>query len=289
MKHSMDTDMRQLLPADYPEALKHMSDPPPSLWLRGTLPPRSTKLLAVVGSREVSAYGIEACRTLIAGLAGYPISIVSGLALGTDAVAHEAALATGLHTIAIPGSGLNDDVIAPRTNADLAARILKQGGALVSEQAPAHVPFPKDFPSRNRIMAALSDAVLVIEAGERSGTLITARLAAEYNKDLLCVPHRIGDSHGVAAETFIPLGALYTTSAAQILEALGVSRESETPKLDLSTSQNTVYEILSSPSTKQEIITRSKLPEHEALEALIILELKGIAREQYGRWQRTSP
>lgn len=289
MKHSMDTGMRQLLPADYPEALRHMSDPPASLWLRGALPPRHAKLLAVVGSREVSAYGIEACRTLITGLAGYPISIISGLALGTDAVAHEAALACGLHTIAVPGSGLNDDVIAPRTNAPLAARILAAGGALLSEQEPSHVPFPKDFSSRNRIMAALSDAVLVIEAGERSGTLITARLAAEYNKDLLCVPHRLGDPHGVAAATFIPLGALYTTSSAQIVEALGLPKELPSPELDLSEAQRTLYLLLAEPRAKQELIGRSGLPEHEALEALILLELKGIAREQYGRWQRTSP
>lgn len=285
----MDTGLRQLLPANYPEPLRHMSDPPAFLWLRGSLPPKGTKLLAVVGSREVSSYGIDACRTLVTGLAGHPISIVSGLALGTDAVAHEAALAAGLHTIAIPGSGLNDDVIAPRTNADLAMRILHAGGALLSEQDPAHVPFPKDFPSRNRIMAALADAVLIIEAGERSGTLITARLAAEYNKDLLCVPHRISDPHGVAAATFVPLGALYTTTASQILEVLGLPEKPATPDLDLSEAQRTLYELLSEPRTKAELMAHADLPEHEALEALILLELKGIARESYGRWHRASP
>ena len=212
--------LRQLESKDYPGHLTHIPNPPEHLWLRGTLPPDGYKLLAVVGSRDLSAYGREACEMLISGLKGYPVSIVSGLALGADACAHEAALAAGLHTIAVPGSGLNDSVIAPRTNFPLALCILEAGGALLSEQEPAHVPFPKDFPSRNRIMAGMADAVLVIEAGEKSGTLITARLAAEYNRELLCVPHRIRDAGGIGANQFIRLGATLVTEPAHLLEAL---------------------------------------------------------------------
>lgn len=219
----MPTDMRQLAPRDYPRNLREIPQPPAHLWLRGSLPPEGHKLLAVVGSRSLSEYGRQACQELIAGLAGHPISIVSGLALGADACAHQAALDAGLHTIAIPGSGLNDEVIAPRSNFPLAMDILAAGGALLSEQEPDHVPFPSDFPSRNRIMVGMADAVLVIEAGERSGTLITARLAGEYNRDLLCVPHRIGDQNGIGTNQFIRLGAELVTEPVHVLDALKLS------------------------------------------------------------------
>lgn len=219
----MPTDMRQLAPRDYPRNLREIPEPPAHLWLRGSLPPEGHKLLAVVGSRSLSEYGRQACQELIASLAGHPISIVSGLALGADACAHQAALEAGLHTIAIPGSGLSDEVIAPRSNFPLAMDILAAGGALLSEQEPDHVPFPSDFPSRNRIMVGMADAVLVIEAGERSGTLITARLASEYNRDLLCVPHRIGDPNGVGANQFIRLGAELVTEPLHILDTLKLS------------------------------------------------------------------
>lgn len=215
--------MIQLTPKDYPKKLGEIPGVPERLWLRGTLPPEGYKLLAVVGSRSLSEYGRQVCEELIAGLEGHPISIVSGLALGADACAHQAALLAGLHTVAIPGSGLHDSVIAPRTNFPLAMDILASGGALLSEQEPDHVPFPSDFPSRNRIMVGMSDAVLVIEAGERSGTLITARLAAEYNRDLLCVPHRIGDPNGIGSNQFIRLGAELVTEPLHILEALGLA------------------------------------------------------------------
>jgi len=204
-------------------ALCEIPRPPERLWVRGALPPPGTKKLAVVGSRELSSYGRRACEALIAGLKERPISIVSGLALGADACAHEAALQAGLHTIAIPGSGLHDRVIAPRTNLGLARDILAAGGALLSEHEPHHVPFPSDFPSRNRIMAGIADAVLVIEAGEKSGTLITARLAAEYDRELLCVPHRIDDMHGHGAHLFVRLGATLVASPKHILEALGLA------------------------------------------------------------------
>lgn len=223
----MENALRQLTPRDYPRGLREIPEPPEHLWLRGSLPPPGTKLLAVVGSRALTPYGKEVCESLIAGLAGYPISIVSGLALGADACAHQAALDARLHTIAIPGSGLNDAVIAPRSNLALAHNILAAGGALLSEQAPDHHPFPKDFPSRNRIMVGLANAVLVIEAGERSGTLITCRLAGEYNRELLCVPHRISDDHAIASTTFIRLGATLVAEPAHILEALRIEPKTE--------------------------------------------------------------
>lgn len=202
-------------------ALNEIPEPPETLWVRGALPLKNTKKLVVVGSRALTPYGETICQKLIQGLSGYPISIVSGLALGTDACAHRAALTAGLHTIAVPGSGLLDTVIAPQTNLGLAKEILLAGGALLSEHEPTTTARPQYFPSRNRIMVGMADAVLVIEAGERSGTLITARLASEYSRDLMCVPHRIGDVNSEGPNMFIRLGAELITSAEDILETLG--------------------------------------------------------------------
>lgn len=285
----MALGLRQLTPDEYPGALKEIPDPPKTLWMFGTMPPPGTKLLAVVGSRALSRYGKEACEYLIAGLAGYPVSIVSGLALGADACAHKAALAAGLHTIAVPGSGLGDAVIYPRAHAGLAKDILASGGALVSEQEPEHRARPEDFPSRNRIMAGMADAILVIEAGQRSGTLITARLTAEYNRDLLCVPHRIGDPHGFGSHLFIRLGAALVSEPAHILEALGIpprteTRAAETLKLDAT--ERIIYELLESPVSRDELIRTSGLPAGEALTALVALELKGFVKEEFGAWRR---
>jgi DNA processing protein len=275
--------------------LREIPDPPESLWLRGYLPTSDTKLLAVVGSRALTRYGREATEMLISGLAGYPISIVSGLALGTDAAAHKAALDAGLHTIAIPGGGTDDDSIGPKSNLGLAHRILRSGGAILSEHEPGYLPHPYDFPSRNRIMVGLADAVLIIEAGPKSGTLITARLAGEYNRHLLYVPHRIGDPHGIGANIFGRLGATQITESAHILEALHMEPR-EDAELQLSkitaamTSLNSrerrTYELLEIPRPRDELIRLLQLPTNEALTLLISLEFKGLACEEFGLWRR---
>ena len=207
-------------------SLLEIPQPPEQLWLRGSLPAPGVKRLAVVGSRALTPYGQSVCEALIKDLSGYPISIVSGLALGADACAHRAALAAGLHTIAVPGSGLDNRAIAPQTNLGLAKDILAAGGALLSEHEPRQAARPQYFPSRNRIMVGLADAVLVIEAGERSGTLITARLASDYNRSLLCVPHRIGDPNSEGPHMFIRLGAELVSSAKDILETLDMEARS---------------------------------------------------------------
>ncbi len=215
-------NLRLITPDLYPPQLREIPFMPQDLWLRGSLPPEDTKFLAVIGSRELSDYGRRACEYLISGLADYPISIVSGLALGADACAHRAALKAGLHTIAIPGSGLFDSVIGPRTNFPLAQEILEHGGALLSEQEPDHIPCPADFPSRNRIMVGLADAVLMIESGAMSGTLISARMAGDYNRELLCIPHHIDDDHSYGNHLFTRLGATLVSESEHILEALGL-------------------------------------------------------------------
>lgn len=286
-------DIRELTHADYGALgiapLLEIPEPPPTLWLRGTLPPPSHKKLIVVGSRALSPYGRDMCTKLISGLKGYPVSIVSGLALGTDACAHEAALRAGLHTIAVPGSGLSDGAIAPRTNFALATAILAAGGALLSEHPPLTSARPPYFPSRNRIMVGLADAVLIIEAGERSGTLITARLAGEYNRDLLCVPHRATDPHGFGASVFLRIGATPVTRAEHVREALGLTDNPYTQELPLlSEDEQQLFDAAHAPLRQDRLIHVSKVPLVRAHQALASLELKGLLRQRYGKWERVS-
>jgi DNA processing protein len=275
-----------------PVQLREIPQPPERLWLRGTLPSSGTKLLAVVGSRALTSYGREACEYLIAGLAGYPISIVSGLALGADACAHRAALANRLHTIAIPGSGLADEALYPQTNLALAHQILTNGGALLSEHEPEHLARKYDFPSRNRIMVGLADAVLIVEAGERSGTLITARLAAEYNRDLLCIPHRIKDRNSFGTHQFLRLGATLVSEPEHILEALGIEpRGVGTEVLSerlatLSENERILYMLLKEPASHDELIRSANLPTADVLVGLGSLELQGFITQSFGAWQR---
>lgn len=284
-------EIRELPKTEWPEQLQEIPQLPKQLWIRGTLPSVGTKLLAVVGSRAMTRYGQEACEKLITGLAGYPISIVSGLALGVDSCAHKAALSAGLHTIAIPGSGLDDSVIGPRTNLGLAKDIIAAGGALLSEHKPDHRAYPHDFPSRNRLMVGLADAVLVIEAGENSGTLITARLASEYNRELLCIPHRIGDPHSFGSHLFIRLGAALVAEPIHILEALHIApREtasSGAAPTNLEETELEIWSMLQEPKTRDEILRMSTQGAGEVLTALVALELRGLIKEEFGAWRKT--
>lgn len=283
-------DIRELERAAWPAQLLEIPHQPKRLWMRGTLPSKGTKFLTVVGSRAMTQYGREACEKLVMGLAGYPISIVSGLALGTDACAHKAALAAGLHTIAIPGSGLDDSAIGPRTNFGLAQDILKAGGALVSEQEPTHRPWLGEFPSRNRIMVGFSDAVLIVEAGNKSGTLITARLASEYNRDLLCIPHRIGDPHAFGSHLFIRLGAALVSEPLHILEALKIPPREAASRgaapSDLEDAELVIWSMLDDPMTRDEILRGAGVPAGETLTALVALELRGLIKEEFGAWRK---
>jgi len=288
-------EIRELPKNEWPAQLLEIPQPPKRLWLRGVLPVEGTKLLTVVGSRAMTRYGQEACQKLITGLAGYPISIVSGLALGVDTCAHKAALAAGLHTLVLPGSGLGDEVLYPRSNRAFAKEILVAGGGMLAEyppETPSHVRY---FPERNRLMVGICDAVLVIEAGEKSGTLITARLASEYNRDLLCIPHRIGDPHSFGPHLFIRLGAALICEPLHILEALGIPPR-ETSSLvaptDLEDIELAIWTILEEPKTRDEILRGAcgaaglSAQAGETLTALVALELRGFIREEFGAWHR---
>lgn len=278
----MKVEIRKLSPKSFPPLLREISDPPSTLYLRGTLPPPEMKLLAVVGSRRMSRYGQEACEQLIGGLAGYPVGIVSGLALGIDGVAHKAALQSGLVTLAVPGSGLSESVLYPRTHLSLSRQIIDAGGALLSEMEPEERAAPYTFPKRNRLMAGMSHAVLIIEAGLKSGTLITARLATEYNRELLVVPHSIFSEGGAGGHLFMGLGARPVRSSYDILDALGIKKEEATKTIALTKEEERVIKILHESMSRDELIRTLALPTGDANVLLAGMELRGIITESMG-------
>ncbi len=283
--------IRELLPPDFPELLKEIPDAPTRLRYEGELPKEGNKLLAIVGSRKYSSYGREICETLIAGLADAPITIVSGLALGIDSIAHRAALRAGLQTIAIPGSGLDRKVLHPRSHVELAEEIIENGGGLMSEHddlMPAGVWI---FPKRNRIMAGMSHAVIVIEAERRSGTLITSRLATEYNREVGCVPGPVDSPTSDGPHMLIRLGAALIRDHNDVRELLGLKRTDENPTLvdveNLSDEEKIFIKILENPCSRDELIRRSKLDTGSASAILSLLEIKGLITEELGEVRKT--
>lgn len=277
-------DISWITKKDFPPLLTQIPDPPKKLSLRGKLPSAELHWLAVVGSRAMTNYGRQACEHLIQGLRGYPVVIVSGLAYGVDAMALKMALAAGLPTVAVPGSGLDWNVLYPRANVALAREILKAGGALLSEFEPDLKAADYTFPQRNRIMAGLSQAILVIEAKEKSGSLITARLATEYNRELLVVPGSIFSLESRGTHQFLKLGATPVTEPEDILRALGIKFEKDLKAIlkDLSFEEKLVLEIISSPISRDELIQELKMPISEANILLSTMEIKGLIIEQLG-------
>lgn len=281
--------MIKLLPHDFPPVLREIPQPPEFLYLEGELPdPEEFVYLAVVGSRRYSNYGREACESLIAGLAGHPICICSGLALGIDSIAHRTALDVGLPTVAIPGSGLDRSVIYPATNRTLADDIVRAGGALLSEHEPDHKAFPFDFPSRNRIMAGLTHATLVIEAADKSGTLITARLALDYNRDVLVVPGSIFSPVSEGCNRLIRFGATPVTSSNDILDALDLmpGEQKTLPLDDLPDIERRAIEILSAPMSRDDFYSELDLSASDGAILVATLEIKGFIAESAGELHR---
>ncbi len=284
--------MQILQPENFPIRLNEIPKPPEQLYYRGELPSWDDLLfLAVVGSRNYTSYGRDALEKLIASLAGHPVVILSGLALGTDALAHKAALKNNLKTIAIPGSGLDDSVIAPRTNYALAQEILKSGGALISEFDPKFKATPWAFPQRNRIMAGLCHAALVIEAGEKSGTLITAKLANDYGRDVLSVPGSIFSESSKGTNKLLHQGATPITCSEDLLEALGLQKENfqkELPLENFTEKELHIIRALREPKTRDDLVSELELPVNEINITLSMLEIKGSIKEEAGLLRRIS-
>src|SRR3989338_8439854 len=220
----MSYEIKKLDKKDWPPLLGEINDPPKQLYYAGEVPNYENKFLCVVGSRKYTPYGKDIVSTLISGLEGFPITIVSGLALGIDAIAHRAAIKNKLGVIAVPGSGLDPKAMHPKTNIQLAEEIINEGGTLISEFEPDFKATLWSFPLRNRIMAGMSHAVLVVEAETKSGTLITAKLATGYNREVFAVPGSIFSPTSDGPHLLIKLGATPIRNSEDILEALGIGK-----------------------------------------------------------------
>ncbi len=277
--------IHKLSAESFPPLLSEITDPPDRLFIKGEFP-LAEKYLTVVGTRKPSSYGKDAVKTLIAGLRGLPVAIVSGLALGTDALAHEAALENNILTVAVPGSGLSDKVLYPAANRELAKRILQAGGCLLSEFEPNFKATDFSFPQRNRIMAGLSHATLVIEAQMKSGTLITSKFATEYNRDIFAVPGSIFSTLSEGPHMLIRLGATPITTGEELRLALGFKNEEKRTKkinvADLSKEELVVVTLLSSPLPRDELVDALDMNVASAQALLGAMEIKEIITEQGG-------
>lgn len=280
-------DIYKLKPEQFPKPLLEIPQPPKTLYIRGKLPNPDMIYLAVVGSRKHTSYGKDICEKLIRGLKDYPIVIVSGLALGIDSIAHKTALNVGLTTISFPGSGLDNSALHPRANVRLAQEIVESGGCLISEQIPSFIATLYSFPQRNRLMAGISKAVLIIEAEEKSGTLITARMALDYNRDVLAVPGSAFSSNSNGTNWLIKQGATPITTSEDILIALGfeVEKPNQTDKekyADCSKEELKIIELLREPVERDELIRISGMEITKANALLSIMEIKELIKEELG-------
>jgi len=282
-------NIRLLPSSDFPALLQEIPQPPKKLWATGALPDPNLKLLAVVGSRDYTSYGQQVVTTLIGQLAGQPIGIVSGLALGIDALAHEAALSNQLYTLAVPGSGLDERVLYPATNRRLARRIIEAGGGLLSELSPTTPAAKWTFPQRNRLMAGMCHATLLIEAAEKSGTLITARLATDYNREVLAVPGSIFSKTTRGGHQFIKLGATPVTCGEDILDALQLDVTPTTgslaPSVNLTPLETSVLAALHEPVERDALIRSLDRPLPEITATLMQMEIHGYITLSDGYYQ----
>jgi DNA processing protein len=259
--------------AEYPERLKEIYDPPPVLWVRGPVSLLSRPAIAVVGTRHPTPYGAGVAEMLARDLAVRRLLIVSGMARGVDSCAHKGALAARMPTVAVWGTGI--DVIYPKENKKLAEDILAAGGAIVSEMPMGSFPAPQNFPRRNRILSGLSVAVLVVEASENSGTRVTARCAAEQNRDLFAVPGNVTNKGSWTPNTLIKQGAKLTATWEDVWEDLPsqvrLELEDEAPQESKS---ETTASLLPDPVLRpQEAMVLEVLRSDESLQIDEILDL----------------
>src|SRR3989344_447555 len=293
IKTNMPYKINTLKKADWPPLLKEINQLPNKLFYVGKVADWSRKLLCVVGARKNTNYGREAVETFIESLRGYPITIVSGLALGIDSIAHRAALKNNLPTIAVPGSGLSLEVLHPQSHTHLATEIIEKGGMMMNEFEPDFKATHYSFPQRNRIMAGMSHATLVIEATQKSGTLITARLATEYNRDVLALPGSIFNTTSQGPHMLIRLGATPIRDSNDILEALHLEKtgneeyeNNEEKYFDCSEKEMFIIKLLIEPLERDEILrqiqTKHQIPVGEIHTLLSLLELKGLIKETLG-------
>jgi DNA processing protein len=265
----------------YPKLLKEISCPPAAIFCKGDLSKCDKPALAVVGSRKMTSYGAQAVKQIVEPLARQGISIISGLAFGVDAAAHSVCLENNGHTVAVLGGGLSE--IYPRQNAKLAEKILESGGSIVSEY-PTNMPAVREhFPARNRIIAGLANAALIIEAGEKSGALLTAYFSLDQNRDVFAVPGNINNPFSRGANNLIKKGAGLVSAPEDLFDALGINQPAGANKNfdieNLTTEQKLIYDSLTAGEKQiNRLAKTANLPISSVNANLIIMETHGIVR-----------
>lgn len=275
----------------FPKRLAQIPDFPKKLFCRGNIDLLASECFAVVGTRKMTSYGRQSVGHLVPSLVRAGFTIVSGLALGVDAAAHEATLDVGGPTIAVLGSGVNDDCIGPRSNFKLAMRILEQDGLIISEYESGDPAHKGTFPMRNRIISGLSIGTLVIEADEKSGSLITGRLAAEQNRDVFAVPGNIFNPLARGTNWLLKQGAKPVTMPGDILEGYGISTSDHEKRLAKVSDpvQKAILACLDKHGilSIDGIISASKSGASEVNVALAMLEIQGqILSDGRGKYRR---
>jgi DNA processing protein len=275
---------------DYPARLRNIADPPPVLYVKGEIQSIDDKAVAIVGSRSASDYGRRVARDLCRGLVSLGFTVVSGMALGIDGVAHETALNSGGRTIAVLGCGV--DRVYPPNHAALYRRI-SEGGAVISELPIGTKPMAFNFPARNRLISGLSLGVVVVEATEKSGSLITARLALEQGREVFAVPGEVGSSRSRGSHRLLRQGAKLVENVNDIIEELAPqllsaanSLAQEEPKLPKNVSDEVrkVFALLQEKSLQiDEVIESSGFPSAKVSQILLELELSGFLRQLPGK------
>lgn len=274
-----------MLDRDYPRLLKEIHSPPPLLYVRGDVCVLQQTALAVVGTRRPTSYGLEVTTLLVGPVARPGLTIVSGLALGIDAAAHRVALENGAPTVAVLGCGI--DRVYPWQHAELAGEIIRAGGAVISEFPLGAEPERHHFPQRNRIISGLSKAVLLIEAGEKSGALITAKFAVEQNREVLVVPGNITSPQSIGPLNWLKLGATPVTSADDILRVFALSQGTlPTPKSVVTPDDPIQAKIIDSlrsgPRHIDLLAEACRLDTSAVSAALSFLELHDLVRHEGG-------
>jgi len=275
------TKVVDLLDKNYPKLLAQISDPPKKLYYRGNLDLANQLSLAVVGSRKYSNYGKLACETIVGPISSLGVVIVSGLALGIDGIAHGVTLNNNGKTIAVLGSGI--DCLTPYSHQNLAQEILNSGGLIVSEYPDGTTPTRYTFPMRNRIIAGLTVGCLVIEAAKKSGALITANCALDYNREVFAVPHPITSITGRGTNNLIKKGAQLVDEYQTILKELNIeiniAKTTVKNQPVCTTEEADVLKYISSePKHIDCIAKQTKLDISTINGRLVLMEIKGIIK-----------
>jgi DNA processing protein len=272
--------------APYPALLAAIPDPPAVLWLRGEGPAEllGRPAVAIVGARACSSYGRSVARTLARELAGAGLVVVSGLARGIDGEAHRGALDAGGVTVGVLGCGIDRDY--PAAHRELASRAA-EAGLIVSEYEAGTEPAPWRFPARNRIIAGLCSATVVVEARERSGALITADFALEDGREVMSVPGEITSSVSAGSNALLRIGATPVTAAADVLEAYGIERVVVAPETPGGLAGLLLDRLAAGPASIDELARSSGNASGDVAAALIELELAGRVDEGDGVYRIT--